>query len=197
MFKEGQARELTVACSEAQIGHHELIEYGRENLFHSEMSRSESSLSDKDVSLTDIIHFMKPEKLREIFRLYAENDGRPEDKEILDIPIPVDYALYHFFGFLRNKSAFWSGVSRDTLFNGQIRSWIQLIRIFTSNTLFLGTVAHSERINKVNIYIEILNSKGELIVGGEFAKINLEIIQKEDFRKEIYRNLSDNSREKT
>ena len=179
---DGVRTQLNLAQSGALIPYDKLAEYGEENLFYSEMSRSESAFRDEDVSLIDIFHFMETGKLENLLSFFPANGHLPSDKNALTrIPVPVDHHLYPFFEFLRNKSAFWSGVSRDTVFSGRIRSWYQLIKKFSANTLFLGTVANSEGVNKINIHIEILDENGRIIEGGEFSKINLEIIKKERY----------------
>ena len=180
--KDGVKTQLNLAQSGEYVPYEELVKYGEENAFYSEMSRSESAWRDEDVSLIDIFHFMEKEKLEKLLSFFSSNgNGSYEKLPLTRIPVPVDHHLYPFFEFLRNKSAFWSGVSRDTVFSGRIRSWYQLIKKFSMNTLFLGTVANSEGVNKVNIHIEILDEKGKIMVGGEFSKINLEIIQSERF----------------
>ena len=179
---DGVRTQLNLAQSGALIPYDKLAEYGEENQFYSEMSRSESAFRDEDVSLIDIFHFMETGKLENLLSFFPANGHLPSDKNALTrIPVPVDHHLYPFFEFLRNKSAFWSGVSRDTVFSGRIRSWYQLIKKFSTNTLFLGTVANSEGVNKINIHIEILDENGRIIEGGEFSKINLEIIKKERY----------------
>ena len=179
---DGERTELNLIQSGEQVPFIDLAHYGAENLFYSEMSRSESAWRDEDVSLIDIFHFMETERLERILSFYRSNGHEEKDRiPLTRIPVPVDHHLYPFFEFLRNKSAFWSGVSRDTVFSGRIRTWYQLIKKFTTNTLFLGTVANSEGVNKVNIYIEIQDAEGRIIEGGEFSKINLEIIQNERF----------------
>ena len=102
-----------------------------------------------------------------------------EKRSLHGLTSSLDGALASFFEFLRNKSAFWSGVRRDTLFSGGIYTWFDLIFKFSQNTLFLGTIANSEGVNKINIHVEILDADNKIIVGGEFAKVDLEIIKRE------------------
>ena len=48
-----------------------------------------------------------------------------------------------------------------------------------NNTLFLGTITHSEGINKIFVHVEILDGKGEIVAGGEYTQINLEVMERE------------------
>ncbi len=165
-----------VLNSVQKITHPELVRVAREEPFHGKMNRSESAQSDEDVSLLDVIRFMDDEIYRRMVSFEDENTG----KTIARNPIPIDFATYRFFEFLRNKSAFWSGVTRDVTFSGRLKSWPTLLRDFLTNSLFLGTVAHSEGINRVNFHLEILNKDNSVKVGGEYARINLDIINYEN-----------------
>ncbi|MEO0898626.1 MAG: hypothetical protein AAFY71_19590 [Bacteroidota bacterium] len=79
---------------------------------------------------------------------------------------------------MRDKSAFWSGVSRDTPFSGMSISWLDLLgKGLINNPLFLGSITNSEGINRMQLHIEILDEDGLIKQSGEFAKINMDIIQ--------------------
>jgi len=55
--------------------------------------------------------------------------------------------------YLCSKAAFWSGVTRDFECGGEIRTWHEVLKDFAENPLFLGTIAHSEQINRVTIMV--------------------------------------------
>lgn len=102
------------------------------------------------------------------------------------LPIPVEGPLVKFFQYLRDKSALWSGVTRDIVFAGSSVSWMSILKGFITNTLFIGTITHSEKVNRVNVYIEILEPQkpkekasqtNTIKISGCFAIIDLSIIQ--------------------
>ncbi|MCB0851774.1 MAG: hypothetical protein KDD63_06120, partial [Bacteroidetes bacterium] len=142
--------------------------------FHSFMDRLDHTVDPNNVSFLNVIRFMTAEIQQDILRF--ENEAKTKNSRF---PLPVAHAIFHFFRYLRDKSAFWSGVARDTIFSGQIRSWPALLRDFLNNTLFLGTITHSEGINKIHVHIEILGKDGKIIEGGEYARINLEVMKRE------------------
>ncbi|MFK7925797.1 MAG: hypothetical protein AB8H47_27865 [Bacteroidia bacterium] len=135
--------------------------------------------SDPELSLLNIVRFMDEESQNNLLTFHD-----PDGNQLASFPVPVAQSIYQFFQYLRDKSAFWSGVARDTVFSGEIKSWSDLIRQYINNTLFLGTIAHSEGINKLAIHLEIMEpeSEGEkdsIKVGGEYAVINLEVMERE------------------
>ena len=162
----------------------ELSKYAKKEDFHSDMGRSESAHDPNIISLMDLLRFMGAEQQNHFLTFAgAEKVIDPAPR----LMPPLDDALYQFFEFLRNKSALWSGVTRDVAFSGRMRSWFYLLKGFLTNTLFLGTVANSEGINRVHIYIEIIRENGVIDESGEYAVVNLEILRKERFdEKEPY-----------
>ncbi|MDX2283665.1 MAG: hypothetical protein NW241_05855 [Bacteroidia bacterium] len=153
----------------------ELKELGKHNLFYSQMYYSESARSDDDVSLLDWIHLMPEPQRRTALAFVDSVSGQLHAQ----LPMPVDHALYHFFEFMRNKSAFWSGVTRNIPMSGRQKSWTYLLRSFIVNAMFLGTVAHSEGVNTIHIHVELLDEEGRVKVGGEYARVCLDLIRQE------------------
>ena len=146
--------------------------------FHKFMDDLDHSVEDNMLSVLNIIRFMNQQIQEELL-------GFEQDGEIIShFPIPVAQSIYQFFQYLRDKSAFWSGVARDIVVSGRIKSWAELIRDFLNNTLFLGTIAHSEGINKVYFYVEIVkkdkdSGKDVIDVSGQYAQVNLEVMDRE------------------
>ncbi|MEO1417808.1 MAG: hypothetical protein AAFW00_21170 [Bacteroidota bacterium] len=158
--------------------------------FHSRMDDFDHNSYPDQIALLNIVRFMDKEDEKNLLKYVGKTEGAQPDL-IAQFPVPVAQSIYHFFQYLRDKSAFWSGVTRDTLFSGRIRSWDKILRDFLNNTLFLGTIAHSEGINKVRLYVEILEpsthpeqTHPKVLLGGEYAQVNLEIIKKESGRYE-------------
>lgn len=145
--------------------------------FHAFIDDFDHSVKPKKILLLNIVRFMDEETKEQLLKYSGET-------EMARFPVPVAQSIYQFFQYLRDKSAFWSGATRDTVFSGEIKSWKNLIRDFIGNSLFLGTIAHSEGINKLELYIEILGKyedekANKILISGEYAKINLEVIEKE------------------
>jgi len=145
------------------------------NDFYSEVGILQSGIAKDDISFLGILL-----SLDESFfnGMLSFNDSADKDKIPVSLPFPVDYAIYSFFEYLRNKSAYWSGATRDTLFSGRVQSWFELLKVFINNPLFLGTIAYSEGVYKINIYLEFLNQEGSVDLAGEFAIIDFSIVQR-------------------
>ncbi|MEM7509685.1 MAG: hypothetical protein AAF388_02055 [Bacteroidota bacterium] len=143
--------------------------------FHSFLDRSDLKEDEHHLSLIDALRFFVGEELFNPLNLKNK-----EEKSITHYPPPAASALVYFFQYLRDKSSFWSGVARDVVFSGRVRTWPSILRSFINNSLFLGTIAHSEGINKVNIYLELrCKESGKVNIVGEFARIDLSIIERE------------------
>jgi len=94
-------------------------------------------------------------------------------------PVSLDYALFPFFRFLRDKGAFWSGVTRDNAYGGESKTWYKVLwEDFANNPLYLGTIAKSEGISKVNINLAI--KKDESWTYGRFVTIDLSLLDYEE-----------------
>lgn len=146
--------------------------------FYNYIDAFEKDSDDGEISILDLIRFLPSEEQREMMVLVDKNAAPGTERKLGQIPLPIDHALYHFFEYLRDKSAFWSGVTRDTVFSGEVKGWDTLLREFINNSLFLGTITNTEGINRVNIHVEYLVD-GVVEIGGHFAEINLDIVQKE------------------
>lgn len=94
-------------------------------------------------------------------------------------PVTIDYALYPFFRFLRDKGAFWSGVTRDMAFGGESKTWYQVLwEDFANNPLYLGSIAKSEGITKLKINFALkINGKW---ISGRFVTIDLSLMDYEE-----------------
>ena len=82
------------------------------------------------------------------------------DLEIVRSGRPLDSALHPFLRFLLDKGAFWTGLTRSKSFGGKISSLFSVLWYdFIHNPLYLGTIAFSEGILKLNINITILKTE--------------------------------------
>ncbi len=104
---------------------------------------------------------------------------------------PLAPELHPFLKFLLEKGAFWSGITRNVNFGGKVSSLYKILWYdFISNPLYLGTIAHSEGITKINLNLTIFReekagfspyeniktvktSKNQKILDGTFITIDL------------------------
>ena len=98
--------------------------------------------------------------------------------------------LYPLMKFLLDKGAFWTGLTRERNFGGSINSFYTILwNDFINNPLYLGTIAFSEGILKLNINItilreidhvdkalykkEVLKDKDGILLDGNFVSVDL------------------------
>lgn len=129
-------------------------------------------VDDKNIA-KDLFKFNTPQKLKE------KDEYRNEKEFYPRFPVPIDYALFPFFRFLRDKGAFWSGVTRDMAFGGESKTWYKILwEDFANNPLYLGTIAKSESITKININLDV-NICGKKHKG-RFVTIDMSVIDYEE-----------------
>lgn len=169
--------------------------------YYETLGLTDSKYNKEFYSLFDYLQFTPDEKLKDIFSFRNSNDNlctdklkgvvsnisKKEKKESSKavksffprFPVPIDYALFPFFRFLRDKGAFWSGVTRDTAYGGESKTWYQILwEDFANNPLYLGTIAKSEKISKVNINLAVKTDDGW--IKGRFVTIDMSIIDEEN-----------------
>jgi hypothetical protein len=80
------------------------------------------------------------------------NDSRSYDNEI-----------YEFIRFMLNKGAFWTGLHRDRNYGGKVISLFEVLNDdFIANPLYLGTIAYSEGITRLNLYVTIVKREEDI-----------------------------------
>lgn len=95
----------------------------------------------------------------------------------------LDRETYFLMRFMWEKGAYWSGLIRDNQFGGKISSLFSVLWYdFINNPLYLGTIAFSEGIQKINVDVSILKReydeeevffRKKIILNGTFATIDL------------------------
>lgn len=106
----------------------------------------------------------------------------------------LDRETYFLIRFMWEKGAYWSGLVRDNQFGGKISSLYSVLWYdFINNPLYLGTIAFSEGIQKININVSILEREHDehevffrkkIVLNGTFATIDLtKVSQKFNARK--------------
>ena len=139
--------------------------------------KDKTAYNENYYSLFDFIQFADSEVVKNLFKFenvkYSTHSFNPR------FPVPIDYALFPFFRFLRDKGAFWSGVTRDIAFGGETKTWYKMLwEDFANNPLYLGTIAKSEGITKININLDV-NISGEHHKG-RFVSIDMSVIDYEE-----------------
>lgn len=90
-----------------------------------------------------------------------EQDG---PQSFMDYQEPLDRELQQLFSFLAEKGAFWSGVTRDSNFGGSCDNLFNVLwNEFVSNPLYLGTIAKTEKIQRINIKVIIYEPENRYI----------------------------------
>lgn len=96
---------------------------------------------------------------------YLDNNGEIDEN---NITIPdIDFIknerqhfaheLHEMIRFMLEKGAFWTGLNRDVNYGGKTSSLFDVIyNDFISNPLYLGTIAYSEGVTRLNVHITIL-----------------------------------------
>lgn len=119
--------------------------------------------------------------------------------------VPLAKEIQPLFKFLLEKGAFWSGITRQTNFAGKISSLYSILWYdFIGNPLYLGTIANSEKVNKIKLNLTIFEEEinngnkyknkkrikkiGRKLLDGTFVEIDLK-----EFRKAKAESAEENS----
>lgn len=155
--------------------------------YYEALGLTDSSYDEGFYSLYDFLQFAEPGTTHKL--LSFTEQVKLMDKDSSDIiikknsfnprfPVPIDYALFPFFRFLRDKGAFWSGVTRDAAFGGESKTWYKiLLEDFANNPLYLGTIAKTEGITKININLAV--KENDKWFSGRFVTIDLGVMDYE------------------
>jgi len=143
--------------------------------YYEALGKTDSIYNKNFYSLYDLINFVKPEYFKTLLQIQTEVKDKDDITFHPRFPVPIDYALAPFFRFLRDKGAFWSGVTRDTTFGGETKTWFKILwEDFANNPLYLGTIAKTEGATKLNIYLKV--KIGDSDIEGKFVTIDLSLI---------------------
>jgi len=149
--------------------------------YYEALGLTDSTYNADYYSLYDFLQFAENDVVKDLFKYTSEVIPKEGQKFKFHprFPVPIDYALYPFFRFLRDKGAFWSGVTRDMAFGGESKTWYKILwEDFANNPLYLGTIAKSEGITKINIYLKVKTK--EECIQGKFVTIDMSIIDYEE-----------------
>lgn len=177
-----------------EISNNDLNNYAeKSDIYYKILGLGDSTNDDKYTSLLEIVKLMDLEMAKSLLS-YEARDKKDEKIKLFRFPVPIDHGISKFIKFLRDKSAFWSGVTRDIPFGGEVKNLYDILwKDFADNPLYLGTIAHSEGINKLNVNIELPKSffpnregKNREVENNakhlkfDFARINMDVIEFED-----------------
>ncbi len=142
--------------------------------YYEALGLKDSIYNENYYSLFDFLQFVDDKHINELFRFANVSLASFHPR----FPVPIDYALFPFFRFLRDKGAFWSGVTRDMAYGGESKTWYKILwDDFANNPLYLGTIAKSEGINKINIYLKVKTKDG--YCEGRFITVDMSVIDYE------------------
>jgi len=96
------------------------------------------------------------------------------------LPLSFDVFRYNLLKYINNKATFWSGVIKDSVLGGTITNWFDILYEFCYNPYFIGTIAGSENIFRVNFCIHCNECNSETVKENcdksDFMTINLKNI---------------------
>ena len=111
----------------------------------------------KDIISDYLPEGFEKDRLMDLLQPWMEGQfvKEPEaDNDVISYPGSLAREIQPLLKFLMQKGAFWSGIARDNHFGGESRSMFSLLwEEFINNPLYLGTIAKSEDIHKISLYI--------------------------------------------
>jgi len=136
--------------------------------------------------------YMHEEVIPLIGREVEVNNNKNNRRGIANYPRPMSKELQPLLKFLLEKGAFWSGVTRDYGFGGEVNSLFHTLwDEFINNPLYLGTIASTENITTLNFKIIFYQPEDRVSQGGRVKKaidtegilatINIDQPRKDDF----------------
>ncbi len=107
-----------------------------------------------------------------------------EDNSVIGYKGSLAREIQPLIGFLAEKGAFWSGVTRDENFGGEVKDLFSVLWYdFINNPLYLGTIAKTEDITHIRLKVIVYEPKAtrhangilekKVKVQGEFAYLNI------------------------
>jgi hypothetical protein len=148
--------------------------------YYEALGLKDSTYNKDYFSLFDFFQFIKSDKINSLFSWSTEVHQKGNENLFKPrFPVPIDHALFPFFRFLRDKGAFWSGVTRDMAFGGETKTWYKILwEDFANNPLYLGTIAKSEGITKINIHLKVISNENK-VLEGRFVTIDMSVMDYE------------------
>ncbi len=194
-------REMVKNCSEI-LNQGELTEIAKMAEKYYDLMGQKNGTIENHFSLYDLICFCITDKRERLVNQFSYKDADGNEC-VLGYDLEAHDIIWKFMRYLREKAAFWSGVTRNVLFSGVHISMFDLLWDFVNNPLFLGTIAASERIFKLNVYLSIgkpsardfsdevpkfqpiPNNAGDLQGEFSFAHIDMSIMNDDSENKKI------------
>jgi hypothetical protein len=87
---------------------------------------------------------------------YVDEEESISHTDLIGFGGSLTREIFPFLKFLQEKGGFWSGLTRDLSFGGQVNTFYSILWYdFVYNALYLGTIAESEQIRKLHIDITL------------------------------------------
>jgi len=152
--------------------------------YYDNLGFKDSTYNEDYFSINDILNYLDNSTLEKLFTFHELRTDKTNDKltSIPQFTIPLDNEMIHFLKYLKEKSAFWNGVSRDVMYGGETKNWYEVIYEFSNNPLYLGTIAHSEGINKVDINLEYYFGDEKKLELLNFMTIDISNLMQNNFK---------------
>lgn len=124
----------------------------------------------------------------ELEAIYFPSTNEPaldsRDNSIITFKGSLAREIQPLIHFLAEKGAFWSGVTRDYNFGGEVRDLFSVLWFdFINNPLYLGTIAKTEDITHIRLKVVVYKPEIErlengvvrkkILEAGEFASLNI------------------------
>lgn len=117
-----------------------------------------------------------------ILNPYMGDAADIDDNYIVNYEGPMAKELQPLFKFLLEKGAFWSGVTRDYGFGGEVNDLFEALwRDFINNPLYLGTIAKTEEISQIAVRIVFYEPEDEALPNGVRCKVKRKQLGGGDF----------------
>lgn len=170
VLKELQPQEIEISDTLTQIS----------NQYYKLLGIQGRTEEENYFSLLDYVKFLNTDDLCKTLSFTEEvKDSQRGDAKKFhpQFPLPIDHGLWQLLRFLRDKGAFWSGVTRDMTYGGESKTWFKILwEDFANNPLYLGTIAKSEGVTLINIDLEVYDSVKETWQAGRFATIDMSLV---------------------
>jgi len=124
------------------------------------------------------------QELEKSFQTEASEDHAEADNSVVYNDASLAGEIHVLLNFLAEKGAFWSGVTRDQHFGGEVKDLYSLLWYdFINNPLYLGTIAKTEDITKIRLKVVIYEPEHnrtttgpvgkQIELQGEFASLDI------------------------
>ncbi len=115
------------------------------------------------------------ESLRKLIRdaesiISLSKENFSSDTYLVNYPGSMSTEMQPLLGYLMEKGAFWSGITRDLHYGGTVVSLFDLLwENFINNPLYLGTIAKTEGVTTLKLKIIVFEPQGKFYDNNEIV----------------------------